>query len=298
VGSDYQIQVAVIGGDVRQLAVVEALIPMAQTVNVYAHPQTALPKNAIYCATLEKALEAVNTVVLPIGGMNDAGMIRSYQADQFIDFGRYFNFLELGTLVLTGSLTAKWLEQATKRELQVVQYAEDDTIAILNSIPTAEGAVQIALEQLPITIHGSQTLVAGFGRVGMTVARSFQGLGAQVTVVARRFELLARAREMGYGTVIQHQLALVVPKMQIIINTVPAILFDQTILAASAPEVLMIDLASAPGGIDFNTAKALGRKTIFASGLPGKVAPQTAGAILASAIPELIIKALITKKRS
>lgn len=293
-GSDYQIQVAVIGGDVRQLAVVEALIPMAQTVKVYGHPQTALPKNAIYCVALENALEAVNTVVLPIGGMNDAGMIRSYQTDQFIDFGRYFNFLELGTLVLTGSLTAKWLEQATKRELQVVQYAEDDTIAILNSIPTAEGAVQIALEQLPITIHGSQVLVVGFGRVGMTVARTFQGLGAQVTVVARRFELLARAREMGYGTVIQPQLVLVVAKMQIIINTVPAILFDHTILAASAPEVLIIDLASAPGGIDFDAAKALGRKAIFAPGLPGKVAPQTAGAILALAIPELIIKALIT----
>jgi dipicolinate synthase subunit A len=292
VGSDYQIQVAVIGGDVRQLAVVEALIPMAQTIQVYGHSQTALPNNAIDCARLESALESVNTVILPIGGMNDAGMIRSYQTDQFIDFGRYFNFLAQGTLVLTGSMTAKWLEQAAKRELQVVQYAENNTIAILNSIPTAEGAVQIALEQLPITIHGSRVLVAGFGRVGMTVARTFNGLGAKVTVAARRFELLARAKEMGYETVLQPQLALVVAKMQIIINTVPAVVFDRLILAATAPEVLMIDLASAPGGIDFDTAKELGRKAIFAPGLPGKVAPQTAGAILASAIPELIIKAL------
>jgi dipicolinate synthase subunit A len=293
VGVDYQIEVAVIGGDLRQLAVVEALISIAHAVKVYGHSQTALPGNAQGCNTLENALEGVNTVVLPIGGMNAAGMIPSYQTDQFIDFGRCFNFLAPGTLVLTGSMPAKWLEQAIEREMRVIQYARDDTIAILNSIPTAEGAVKIALEQLPITIHGSQVLIAGFGRVGMTVARTFRGLGARVTVAARRLEQLARAKEMDCETTPHSRLALVVPQMQLIINTVPAVIFDQTILNCTAPEVLIIDLASAPGGIDYDIAKKLGRKAIFAPGLPGKVAPKTAGAILASAIPELIIKSLI-----
>jgi dipicolinate synthase subunit A len=290
---DYQFQIAVIGGDVRQLAVVEALLPMAQTIKVYGHSQLNSPNNSVVsCPTVEQTLDGVNIVILPISGMNDSGMVRGNQTDQFIDFGRYFHMIAKNTLLLTGTMTAKWLELANRRGLKVIQYAEDNAIAILNSVPTAEGAVQIALEQLPVTIHGSSVLTVGFGRVGMTVARTFLALGAKVTVVARRFELLARAQEMGCATMPQPQLAKAVEKMRLIINTVPALLIDRTILARTAPEVLIIDLASAPGGIDYDAAEELGRKAIFAPGLPGKVAPQTAGAILASAIPELIIKSI------
>jgi dipicolinate synthase subunit A len=269
-------------------------IPMARTIKVYGHSHVELPVQVQECNSLESTLETANTVILPISGINAAGMVRGYQTDQFIDFGRSFSHLSPGTLLVTGSLASRWLEVAAKNQIRVIQYAEDDTIAILNSIPTAEGAVQIALEQLPITIHGTRVLVAGFGRVGTTVARTFQGMGAQVTVAARRLELLARAKEIGYATVIWQQMETVLSTMQIIINTVPAVVFDETLLKVTAPEALIIDLASAPGGVDFDSAKTLGRKAIFAPGLPGKVAPQTAGKILALAIPELIIKAFTT----
>ncbi|HYH02066.1 MAG TPA: dipicolinate synthase subunit DpsA [Bacillota bacterium] len=289
---DYHFQVAVVGGDVRQIAVAEALTGIAQGVKTYGHPQERLPESVVCCTDLESVLSDANVVVLPISGMNDSGMVRSYQADQFIDFGRYLNVLERGTVLVAGSLTARWLEQAVHQGLKVIQYAEDDTIAILNSIPTAEGAVQIAMEQLPVTVHGSQVLVIGFGRVGATVARTFKGLGAKVLVAARRSELLARATEMGFDTVVHQHLTTVLGKTQIIINTVPAVVVDREALNRTLSDVLIIDLASAPGGIDFSAARELGRKAIFAPGLPGKVAPQTAGRILAAAIPEMIIKAV------
>ena len=53
-----------------------------------------------------------------------------------------------------------------------------DEIAIANSIPTAEGAVQLAMERLPITIHGANALVLGFGRCGVTLARLLKAMGA------------------------------------------------------------------------------------------------------------------------
>ena len=46
------------------------------------------------------------------------------------------------------------------------------------------------------------------------------------------------------------------------------------------PECLIIDLASRPGGVDFEAAGELGLKTIWALSLPGKVAPITAGGII------------------
>lgn len=43
---------------------------------------------------------------------------------------------------------------------------------------------------------------------------------------------------------------------------------------------LIIDLASRPGGVDFEAAKRLGLNVNWALSLPGKVAPITAGKII------------------
>ncbi len=72
-----------------------------------------------------------------------------------------------------------------------------DDVAILNAIPSAEGAIQIAMEQLPITIHGSKSFVLGFGRLGKTLARMLAGIGAITTVAARKSADLARIYETG-----------------------------------------------------------------------------------------------------
>jgi dipicolinate synthase subunit A len=294
----FPIQVAVIGGDVRQRIVAEALLHMANIVKLFGHPQTELPAGVDDASTIEKALDGANVIILPISGMNEEGKVRSYQRDRWFDFGPYFGSCARGTLLLTGSLPSRWLDEGIRQGYDIIEYAEDDTIAILNSIPTAEGALQIAMEQLPITIHGSRVLLIGFGRIGVTVARAFQGLGATVTVAARRPGLLARATEMGCDTVSHSAFTGLLGKMDIIINTVPARVLEEEQLIRTLPEVLIIDLASAPGGTDFDVAAKLGRNAIFALGLPGKVAPKTAGAILATAIPELIRKALSVPYRT
>jgi dipicolinate synthase subunit A len=288
----FPIQIAVIGGDVRQRIVAQALMKIANIVKIFGHPQTELPAGVSYASTIEEALDGVHVIVLPISGMNEAGKVRSYQRDCWLDFGPYFGSCPRGTLWLTGSLPSPWMEEGARQGYTIVEYAEDDTIAILNSIPTAEGALQIAMEQLPITIHGSKVLVIGFGRIGVTVARVFQGLGAGVTVAARRPELLARATEMGCNTINHSAFSGLLGEMDIVINTVPALVLEEEQLIRTLPEVLIIDLASAPGGTDFDAAAKLGRNAVLAPGLPGKVAPKTAGAILATAIPELIRKAL------
>lgn len=281
-------QVTVIGGDARQIEVARALSALYRKVGIYGHPFQNLPAAVELVSDLPRALTDSQIIVLPISGMNDRGLVRSYQADDFIDFGRYFQALTEKTLVVTGRLPSKWLQIAAEMRIDVLEYADDDEIAILNSIPTAEGAVQIAMEELPITIHGSTVVVIGFGRVGQTTARTFKSLGARVTVSARRGALLARAVELSLDTVLQRDLVTVLPAADIIINTVPAQVLGKEELAKIRPEALIIDLASPPGGTDFEEAKRLRLKAILAPGLPGKVAPKTAGKILALAIPRLI----------
>lgn len=285
-------EVAVVGGDGRQIAVAEALTSLFPEVRIYGPPQAVIPEGLLPSESLNEAIKGAKIIVLPISGMNDAGLVRGYRVDQMIDFGNWLEILPEGTLIVAGSLTAKWLRKMDALHLQAMQYAEDDELAILNSIPTAEGAVQIAMEELPITIHGSTVAVIGFGRVGLTVARLFKALGARVLVVARRPAVLARAYEMGCEMLHWDSLAAHAGSADIIINTIPAPVVTANVLARVKPEVLIIDLASAPGGTDFEVAKKLNIKAKLALGLPGKVAPQTAGAILARIIPNLICRFL------
>ena len=160
----------------------------------------------------------------------------------------------------------------------------------MNSIPSAEGAIQIAMEELPITIHGSSSYILGFGRVAATLARMLQGLGSKVTVVARNSAQLARAEEMGCRVLSFDHLIAGIGEAQVIYNTVPAMVLTAEVLAAVDRQCLIVDLANQPGGTDFPAAEKLGIKALLAPGLPGKVAPRTAGMILAKVIPPLILQ--------
>ena len=53
-------------------------------------------------------------------------------------------------------------------------------------------------------------------------------------------------------------------------------------------DCLIIDLASKPGGVDFESAKRLGRNVIWALSLPGKTAPLTAGNIIRDTINNIL----------
>lgn len=284
----YPDHVLVIGGDARQIEVARVLSAHYKKVDIFGHPSQSLPDTVNSVADLSQALADAEIIVLPISGMNDAGMVRGYQADQLIDFGNYLPGLKENTLIVTGQFTVKWQKISEEKGIKVIQYAEDDRIAIPNSIPTAEGAVQIAMEELPITIHGSTVIVCGFGRVGTATAGVFKSLGARVIVTVRRQALMDRARELGFEAVFQKDLAEVIGSADLIINTAPALVLGAAELAGASPEALIIDLASPPGGTDFEAAARFKLKAILAPGLPGKVAPKTAGKILASAIPKLI----------
>ncbi|NLT20345.1 MAG: dipicolinic acid synthetase subunit A, partial [Syntrophomonadaceae bacterium] len=81
-------------------------------------------------------------------------------------------------------------------------------------------------------------------------------------------------------------------------NTIPNMILTKDVLTHANPDILIIDLATQPGGTDFEAANQLGLKAILAPGLPGKVAPVYAGKILAQVIPRLIINELSKSDRS
>ncbi len=159
---------------------------------------------------------------------------------------------------------------------------------ITNALPTAEGAVQLAMEHLPITIHGARVLVVGFGRVGKLTAQRFAALGARVSVAARSCEQLARPQAMGYGAEHIAQRAGWLCGYDLVVNTGPSRVLGRPELEDVREDCLILDLASKPGGVDLACAGQLGLTVVWALSLPGKVAPVTAGAAIKSTIYNML----------
>ena len=143
----------------------------------------------------------------------------------------------------------------------------------MNNIATAEGTIQIAMEETGRTLHGSNVLVMGFGRVGKVLSKMLDGIGTKVFCEARKDEDIAWIKAYGYEPVRLNDLNDNLSKFDIIINTIPFQILDKERLSLVKPEVVIIDLASNPGGVDIKEAKAKHLKVIWALSLSGKVAP-------------------------
>lgn len=285
------IGVAILGGDAREVILAEHLAVLGAQLRVAGLPVQG--SNISLCTDLRNAVEGVRAVILPFPGINDQGVLYAPLARQPLLLTMdILTLLPPGTPVLVGMAKSALKEMLTEANLKLIEILNLDEVAILNSIPSAEGAIQMAMAEMPITIHGCRALVLGFGRTGITLARMLDSLHAVTLVVARQAPDLARITEMGLQPVPFHKLSEYVGDLDVIFNTVPALVLNEQVLNQVNPETLIIDLASAPGGTDFKAAARMGIKAVLAPGLPGKVAPKTAGRILAQVVPVLLAEEL------
>ncbi|MBQ1989024.1 MAG: hypothetical protein II234_03880 [Clostridia bacterium] len=167
-----------------------------------------------------------------------------------------------------------------------IDYNKLDSYALLNAVPTAEGAIKIAIENTPFTLWKSKVLVIGNGRVGKILSHRLKGMGCDVTVSARKTTDEAFIKALGFryintGTLNQTDLP-----YDIIFNTVDFKVLEDSVFKKSRC-ALAVDLSSA-GGFSISAAQSADVKAIMAPGLPGKIAPLTAGEILYETISEIL----------
>lgn len=167
-----------------------------------------------------------------------------------------------------------------------VDYGSLDSYALLNSVPTAEGAIKIAIENTTYTLWKSHVLVIGYGRVGKILADRLKSLGCDVTVSARKPAAAAMLDALGFGYINTEHLNFEALDYDIIFNTVDVKVINDDVVKKSRCD-LVIDL-STYGGLSLEVAKEAGIKAIKAPGLPGLVAPKTAAEILSNTIIHII----------
>ena len=236
---------------------------------------------------LKNAVDKCDAVVLGLPATKDGKTVDAPELSEEILIKDLFKLIGRNKLLLAGKMSDAMKAVADVFGVKWVDYFLREELEILNAVPTAEGAVQIAMEELPITIFGSNVLVTGFGKVAEPLAVMLRNMGANVTVCARRASQRAKARCMGMRTVDFSYLDECVEEADVFFNTVPEKIVGASSLMG-AKNTLIIDLASKPGGIDMEKAKDLGVKVIWALGLPGKVAPRTSGNIIKETILNIL----------
>ena len=183
-----------------------------------------------------------------------------------------------GKVLFTGALKQDMGKKfATFKYYDIIKC---DDVAMLNAIPTAEGAIYEAIKNSDITLNNSNVVVLGYGNIGKVLANMLSGFGAKVFCEARSKKDIAIIKSMGYNSIELKNLDDYLPEMDYIFNTIPSLILDEKRLNMLKKDVLIIDLASNPGGVDFDKARKLKKDVIWALSLPSKVAPKTAAKYL------------------
>ena len=178
--------------------------------------------------------------------------------------------------------------EGTKRfaGVELVDYFARPELAVYNAIPTAEGCIALLMQHRRRTLWGSGVLLLGFGTVGQALGLRLAGLGAQVTVAARRAQQRALAESLGLRAVPLDRLD--TAATDTVVNTIPAPVLDRRRLSSLPAGSLIVDLASKPGGTDFDAAACLGHHAIHALSLPAVCAPETAGEAVARTVQAIL----------
>lgn len=271
---------AVIGGDSRQARLCGLLVQEGHHVRAFALERCNLPSQAVQCDTVREACTEADCIVLPMPLSREQGMLNAPLAREAVPVCDVFAGMEAGMLACGGAVDEQSRQLAKKQGIRLVDYLEREELAVANAVPTAEGAIQIAMEELPVTISGSNCLVIGSGRIGKALSARLRALGASVAVSARKPQDLACIRAMGNRPLRTSSLEYELSGFDAIFNTVPAPVLGKAQLRRVRGDALIIDLASRPGGVDFDYARELGLQVHWALSLPGKVAPLTSAEIV------------------
>ncbi len=283
------IKIGVAGGDLRSLVCAKKLAQQGFETALYGFSDYEGDFGGVTrTQDIKGAVSQAQAVVLPVPVTCDGKHLNTPFSSYEISLSDIFCHIHPETKVLAGHVCDKTKVIAKKFSLDIIDYSERDEFKIQNAVPTAEGALAIAINETPKTLHDAKCLVIGYGRIGKILCSYLKSLGANVTASARKYSDFAWIKANGLQAVHTDNIPLLAGSFDIIFNTVPTLLIGKTVLGSISKDTLILDLASKPGGVDFDEAKELGLNVIWALSLPGKTAPVSSGEIMCDSIMNIL----------
>ena len=294
------LKIGVIGGDKRIVETVKKLCSKDFCVSVWGIDPEYID-SALIKDSCEDTVTGADVVILPIPPSEDEVRVNCplFSQESGVKIHKLLDMLHENTLLLGGRISPRLKDLAAKRNLKCIDYFNTEELLIKNAVPTAEGAIGIAVNKMPKTIFNSKIAIVGFGRIGEALALRLKALGANITVFARKGISIAQAEGKGMsGVKIVYEnsvstLNKLAMNFDLIYNTVPYWLITEDIIKLLPKSTLIVDLASAPGGVDLIAAKKYGTNVIHALALPSKTAPISAGEYISESIINIITEEIL-----
>lgn len=280
-------QIMILGGDARSHYLAQALkedsykSSGAKIIEV-GNP---LAKDSMSQAKLLAELERSDIIVLPIPYSIDGVHLKWGAEDTPPLLTLLQESFREGQTVFGGVLKPDLIRQMHEKDITVYDFMKIKGVAELNAVATAEGSIAEAIFAMPGNLENSKCLVLGYGICGKVIAEKLKPLSEEVTVMARREEVREEAKKNGLKVLPMFtELNTLTDNYQLIINTIPSVVLNRKSLNMISKDAVIIDIASNPGGTDFEAAKELGIAAKLCLGIPGKYAPKRSGEILAEIV--------------
>lgn len=277
-------EIVMIGGDIRQYYLAVDLLNSGYGVSAYGEifdqQIPGVKKLEGKAQVWEKLQQDYSILVLPVPVSMDGEFVKGGKT---ICLSELCVHMGMGESIFGGKVS-KGIELSCEKKHGIcVDFMNVKEVAEKNAVPTAEGAITEASILGNCQLTNSECLIMGYGICGTVLADKLNKFGAKVTVMEQKEEKRVKARKNGLEAISFLETD-ELKKYTYLFNTVPAMVADEAFLKQCSLNLCMIDLASAPGGIDFEYAKKAGMSARLCPGLPGKYAPKTAGEILAEQI--------------
>lgn len=273
-------KIAVVGGDNRQELVYKHLKDNGYSVTLQGY------KNDVDFS----AISSSDIIILPTVVTKDGVTLNAPNCASEINLDTLLNMLNKCNYIICGNITKELEAQINLKNIKTFKYTDCPIFKTLNAVPTAEGAIAIAIEKTDRTVCGSRCLIIGNGCIGKNLAKSLKGLGAKVTVSARKELDFASLWSEGINYINTLELNNYnLNEFDIIFNTVPKRIIMRDNLMKINKDKLIIDLASRPFGFEHND-KDLGCTLLLAPSLPAKYAPKSSAEATIKTIENYILE--------
>lgn len=285
-------KVLFLGGDKRQLEIINHLEKKGHNIDIIGYKQADLKGSVNKIELNDIKIENYNVVIFPVNGVKEDFSITSdFDIDKIILKPDFLIGISEKSIIFTGIKTNALNEMLDKVKKNAIVLMEDDEVKKENSIPTVEGIIGDLIYNTDYTINGANIFILGYGNIGKLLTEKLKGLGANLTVGVLLFEEYKKVTENDINCIYTNNQFLMENSMQendIVINTVPELIINKDYLKVVNKNAYILDISSHPHGVDFNSANELNIKNKLLLGIPGNVAPKTAGLILVNKIEDIL----------